>query len=262
VEHVESHKLLEAKSAVPVQMQPQMDIKPIETIVEGEAIAISLIQKLNHIMASDDLDKMTEFKLNRICGSLTSIRKLLTRMSHMEDSAEDNEKTLNLEYLPLKEHLEQIMRLILSEYKELEIESRVICDKDLIVYTDPLIISQIITHLATNAIKHGFDIQTKGCLTIEVIYDVDYLRVYFSDNGKGMSQSIQERIFEPFYTTSGMQGDVGLGLAEVYGLVNDVLGGAINCSSRIGFGTDFFIDIPGIGPGLWFEEPGRTEQSS
>ncbi len=173
---------------------------------------------------------------------------------------------MNLEDIPLKEHLEQVMRLILHEYNDVpntsSISSRVICDKNLVVYSDPLVLSQIITHLATNAIKHGFGVNPNGSITVEVIYDIDYLRVYFSDDGAGMTQYVQERIFEPFYTTSGMQGDAGLGLTEVYKLVNDVLGGAINCTSRVGFGTDFFIDIPGSGPGLWFDEPKANEKSS
>lgn len=251
-----------AKPKVLMQNQNTFDAKPVETLVECEAVTVGLIQSLNDIMASEDVNKMTEIKLSHIGRGMMSVRKFLSKMSQLEESPGHEDAELNLEYIPLKSHLEQVMKLVLNEYSDRSIESKIICDSDLIVYTDPLVISQIITHLATNAVKHGFGPEILGVITIEVIYDVDYLRVYFSDNGKGMGQNIQERIFEPFYTTSGMQGDIGMGLSEVYTFVNNVLGGAINCSSREGFGTDFFIDIPGNGPGLWFEEPSTGDKTS
>lgn len=261
-EHLSNVNKKNTRATEVMDSQPQFESRPIETIMEGEAIAVGLIQNLNDILASDSVDKMTEIKLSRIGSGMMSVRKLLTKMSQKDQASSCDDIVLNLEDIPLKAHLEQVMKLILHEYSEIAIESRVICDKDLIVYSDPLVLTQIITHLATNAIKHGFETNVTGSITIEVIYDVDYLRVYFSDNGRGMSQYVQERIFEPFYTTSGMQGDAGLGLSEVYSLVNDVLCGAVNCSSRVGFGTDFFIDIPGNGPGLWFDEPNSNEKSS
>lgn len=259
IEHVPNES---TKSKSLVQNSNTFSDKPVETLMECEAVCVGLIQNLNDVMASDDVSKMTEVRLNQIGIGMMSVRKFLSKMSQIQENVAPEETELNLEYIPLKAHLEQVMKLIINEYSDRSIECKIICDSDLIVYTDPLIVSQIITHLATNAVKHGFHADTLGVITIEVIYDVDYLRVYFSDNGKGMGQNIQERIFEPFYTTSGMQGDIGMGLSEVYTFVNNVLGGAINCSSREGYGTDFFIDIPGNGPGLWFEEPKSEEKTS
>lgn len=259
---VDKNRAASSKATDAMVSQPQFDAKPIETIVEGEAIAVGLIQNLNSIIRSNQVDKMTEIKLSQIGAGMTSIRKLLTRMSHHEETAANSEKVLNLEYISLKSHLKQIMELIVHEYTDTKVDVRVICDKDLVVYSDPMIFSQVISHLATNSINHGFDEGASGIITIEVIYDEEYLRIYFSDNGRGMTQYVQERIFEPYYTTSAMKGDVGLGLSEVFSLVHDTLGGAINCSSRVGFGTDFFIDIPGIGPGLWLDDPNASEQSS
>lgn len=262
VSHIESSKAKLNKTSNQLAIQSQLEGNAIETVVEGEALSVQMIQNLNNMLAEGNCDKMTEIKLRRFASGMSSIRKLLTRLSRKEEDESYSEQVLNLEDIPLKEHLEQVMELILSEYTEMPLRSRVICDKDLMVYSDPLVISQIITHLATNSIKHGFDGSEMGSLTIEVIYDVDYLRVYFSDNGQGMSKYVQERIFDPYYSSSKDEGDVGLGLSEVFNLVNNILGGAINCSSREGFGTDFFIDIPGNGPGLWFDEPKTNEQSS
>jgi signal transduction histidine kinase len=67
-----------------------------------------------------------------------------------------------------------------------------------------------------------------------------YLR--FSDTGMGMTEEVRDRIFEPFYTTKGMQG-TGLGLAISYGII-ERHGGYINVESEIEKGTVFEIDLP------------------
>jgi len=237
--------------------EPIYESTKIDTIVEGEAVAAGVVRVLNEALQNDDLEQETQLKLERLGKDMTGVRKLLMRMSQNEDDGVVQEKMLNFERFTLKSHFEDIMELVELEYKGRLLESRIICDKDLNVYSDPMLLSQIVTHLATNSVCHGFTDKTDktGIITIEVIYDDEYLRIYFSDNGVGMASTIQERIFEPYFTTSAMKGDSGLGLTEVYNLVNDSLGGSINCSSREGYGTDFYIDIPGVGPGLWLREP-------
>lgn len=64
----------------------------------------------------------------------------------------------------------------------------------------------------------------------------------FSDTGMGMTEEVRDRIFEPFYTTKGMQG-TGLGLAISYGII-ERHGGHINVRSEVEKGTNFEIDLP------------------
>jgi PAS domain S-box-containing protein len=64
----------------------------------------------------------------------------------------------------------------------------------------------------------------------------------FADTGTGMTEETRKRIFEPFYTTKGMQG-TGLGLAVSYGII-ERHEGHINVESKLGEGTTFEIDLP------------------
>jgi C4-dicarboxylate-specific signal transduction histidine kinase len=70
-----------------------------------------------------------------------------------------------------------------------------------------------------------------------------FLVVNFRDTGGGIDPGIRKRIFEPYYTTRGNDGGLGLGLSVTYAIVSD-LGGDIRVISRKGSGTSFRIYLP------------------
>ncbi len=69
-----------------------------------------------------------------------------------------------------------------------------------------------------------------------------YVLLTFTDTGKGMDKSIQQHIFEPFYSTKGEMG-TGLGLSQVYGFVKQN-GGGITVISESGKGAQFRLYFP------------------
>ena len=70
-----------------------------------------------------------------------------------------------------------------------------------------------------------------------------YLKLTVRDNGVGMPPEVQERIFEPYYTTKQVGKGTGMGLAVVHGVIKEH-GGSIAVSSEPGKGTAFEIRLP------------------
>lgn len=76
------------------------------------------------------------------------------------------------------------------------------------------------------------------------VIDSDWLQVAIADNGIGIPEDIQQKIFHPFFTTKPIGKGTGMGMSISYQIIAEKHGGKLNLSSTPGKGTEFLIQIP------------------
>jgi PAS domain S-box-containing protein len=84
-----------------------------------------------------------------------------------------------------------------------------------------------------------------------------HVRLRVADNGTGMDHATIERAFEPFFSTKSKDQGTGLGLATVYGIVNQA-GGTVDIASELGTGTTITILLPSVSSPVSTEETPRS----
>jgi signal transduction histidine kinase/ActR/RegA family two-component response regulator len=124
------------------------------------------------------------------------------------------------------------------------------------ILADPTQIHQILINLCTNAL-HAME-SNGGTLTLTLqncylshkdlraqpeVAPGSFVMLSVSDTGTGIAAEIQQRIFEPYFTTKSPGKGTGMGLAIIHGIVTSY-GGFITCASEPGQGTTFRVFFP------------------
>jgi signal transduction histidine kinase len=81
-------------------------------------------------------------------------------------------------------------------------------------------------------------------ITIKTSIEDNDTKISISDNAKGMSEEVKQKIFDHLFTTKGVDKGTGLGLAIARQIIIEKHGGKIGVDSIIGQGTKFTISIP------------------
>ncbi len=108
------------------------------------------------------------------------------------------------------------------------------------VTVDPSQLEHAIVNLVVNARDA---MPGGGVVTIRVARQEGFSVLEVRDTGMGIAPSAMPHLFEPFYTTKPPGKGTGLGLATVYGIVEQA-GGTIHVASEPGHGTTFTIALP------------------
>ena len=112
------------------------------------------------------------------------------------------------------------------------------------IYCLPGKINQVFMNLLSNAVQ-AIEGSGKIIITTEKIPGKNAVQVRFKDNGKGMSPKIQEKIFDPFFSTKEPGKGTGLGLPIVLKIIKEH-GGELTFESVEFQGTEFRVELPVI----------------
>ena len=107
----------------------------------------------------------------------------------------------------------------------------------------PIDLSEIVMNLITNSVDA---MPEGGMISISTRVQNDNVIMEVLDTGKGMTEEVRQRCFEPLFTTKGEHG-TGLGLAIVYGIVQRHRG-SIEITSEERKGTCVTVSLPALNP--------------
>jgi signal transduction histidine kinase/CheY-like chemotaxis protein len=152
----------------------------------------------------------------------------------------------------LVDEMQKLLRRVIGEKIELRFEPNA---ADARVRADPTQIEQVLLNLGVNArdaMPRGgiLTMRTADAFVAEplthetgTVQPGPYVTLTVQDTGCGMEPEVKARIFEPFFTTKSAGKGTGLGLATVYGIVQQS-GGSILVSTQVGVGTTFTVFLP------------------
>ncbi len=129
--------------------------------------------------------------------------------------------------------------------------------EQVILCTDAFRLEQIIHNLVHNAFRYT---NKNGSIKLTAVQEMSFLKISVEDNGPGISQEIQARVFDRFFKADENNHEgtgIGLSLVKEYA---QSLNGKVEIKSEPGQGTTFLVEIPIQSAAKKIEEIGDLEQ--
>jgi nitrogen fixation/metabolism regulation signal transduction histidine kinase len=168
---------------------------------------------------------------------------LVEQIDHLSKIAADfarfaNIGNRNLEYFDLHQVIESLKDLYSSNPRVALVWNK--AKSDIMMKADRTHMNRLFTNLLTNAIESC--VNSDGCrIEINETLKKSSILVQIKDNGEGIPEEMQPKIFTPNFTTKSS--GTGLGLAMCKSIVEQA-GGKIWFETSEGQGTSFFVQLP------------------
>ena len=217
------------------------DFNNILGIIMGHASILEMVQT-----TPERLAQSTQAISKATHRGATLVRQLLTFARKAE---------VELQSVLVNEILNELAKLFEETFPKTIVVSLKLESSLPPVTADPNQLHQVFLNLCVNArdamLPKGGTLSMSSRLIDAVAVQVkfprasaiEYVLVDVRDTGTGMDESTKSRIFEPFFTTKQKGKGTGLGLAMVYGIVENHRG-FIDVESTLGAGTTFHVYLP------------------
>lgn len=233
------------------QLQQSQKMEAIGNLAGG--IAHDFNNILAAIIGYSELALLEEGDLSKLKSKVESVLKAGLRAKDLVHQILTFTRQTDDEKRPVKLHLivAEVIDLLRATLPFSIVITHAIQNKNDIILANSTQIHQVLMNLCTNA-DHAMSegggnihISLETVLNPESVAQGEYLRLSVEDTGKGMTEEVVERIFEPYYTTKEKGVGTGLGLSVVHGIVQKHKG-YITVDSVVGKGTKIVVYWPVI----------------
>ncbi len=210
----------------------------------------ALKEKVIELNSAIENENLTKSKLTRTLNLLVeyqviienSLNKAVELIRGFKSVAVEQHTDPELK-INLVRHVNDVVNTVKTLFKRKKYTINLDIDENINLVTYPSAWNQILTNFLTNSHFHGFEDQESGEINISFKEEDGFLTLTYSDDGKGLDESVKNRIYDPFVTTKRGQGGSGLGMNIVYNLVDAKLGGTIK-SIDVAKGCTFEVKVP------------------
>ena len=215
-------------------------------------IAHELNQPLNVIQVGVDFftkmvnrgQQLSEDQLIKTCKNMRAQVDRATRIiNHLREFGRKSD--FDSYPVDINQPLEDVFTILGQQLRLRKIDVKLdLHEGPLMILADKNRLEQIFLNLVSNA-RDAMEAKALGdkILTITTYLDGNNVVASISDTGIGIPQAIQEKVFQPFFTTKEIGKGTGLGLSISYNLIKDFKG-EIGVESTEGKGTTFRIQFP------------------
>ncbi|WP_298820593.1 HAMP domain-containing sensor histidine kinase [uncultured Roseibium sp.] len=244
----------------------------------GNALMAATTIKDSTQLLTTELDQQSlskealENEIGRISDTADIIEKTLGRARDLVgnfrqvavDRQSEKKRTFSFDHI-----VRETLATLQPTLKKTPFEVQLDLNADGVIDSYPGAVSQLVSNLVENALKHGYEDHTEGVIRLssrlETVPPISggkpgQMKIVFKckDDGVGIPEKNLKKVFEPFFTTKFGKGGSGLGMAICYQLVTEALSGTISVVSKVGSGTEFTIEFPVVAPAET-KQPARSK---
>ena len=214
------------KARLKYELEKQKSVHNAKLASLGE-LAASVAHEINNplgiISGYTEILQVLLPSTTQVSPKLDAISKSVNRIAHIVRSLKKYSQTdTQKEHAKLRLHdiFEEAITLVGPKLKRYDVELITNIEKDCSVMGNEIELEQVFINLINNSLDA---IKTNDTKWIKVeVAETDFaVKVAFVDSGTGIPESLQERIFEPFYTSKETGEGTGLGLSIVRGILMD-----------------------------------------
>ncbi len=203
---------------------------------------------LSMLPLTGDLNQRQHEAIAKIEVGIEQITQMTERLTYLSRLQFGEEARLDLMHIDV----EQVLREIFVEHQDEAVRRQITLSMDVqkdlpLLEADPVLYRQAVANLVSNALKY---VQEGGHVYLQAVsVDGSAITVSVGDDGPGIREEDQGRLFEAFYRVPQREGEPprpkgsGLGLALVKAIA-DAHGGSVSLSSTFGVGSTFTITLP------------------
>ncbi len=236
---------------------------PLNFVINFSKMSEKLLKDLTEIM-EDNSDKLSEDDREEVEDIVADLKENMGKIvEHGERAINIIQGILLVSRGKENEFIPSDINHIVKEYVWLSYHAMRAKDKTFNIsikeeYQDgipmsmviPQDLSRAILNLMNNAcytVKERASEGEKGyipTIKVKTTFENEFITISIADNGKGMSEDVQKRLFENFFTTKPVGQGTGLGMAITLDIIENKHGGKLSYKTALGEGTCFTITIP------------------